>query len=77
MILQVIGWLALAFVLGSATLAWLLTAFNGLGTWNIGGVPNTASTRVTILCVGAAIGYLWYELFANSPFTITVTRIAS
>lgn len=77
MILLVIGWFALAFLLGSATLSWFVIAFNHMGKWTIGGAENSFGTRAVSLCFGAFLGYLWYELFINSPFTITIERIAS
>lgn len=77
MILQVIGWFALAFLLGAATLSWLVIAFNHMGKWTIGGAENRFGTRAVSLCWGVVVGYLWYELFVNSPFTITIERIAS
>lgn len=67
----IIGFLAAIVVMLYVSGVYLLIAANGLGTYNIGGVPNSAATRVGVVVVGLAVGWLWYQLFHHAPFTVT------
>lgn len=70
--MEIIGWLALAALLCSASSGWAALALNGLGKYNIGGVPNKLPTKLVLLVAGALLGYAWYALLSNSPFTVTL-----
>lgn len=66
-----IGWIACAIFLGIVSVSWPILAFNSLGKYNIGGVPNRASNRITTLLFGAIIGAFWFGLVSIAPFSIT------
>ena len=68
----IIGFIASAAVLCYLSLAWVVVAFNGCGTYNIGGVPNSTAQRIFILALGALLGYFWYLLIAAGPISIVV-----
>lgn len=70
--MAIIGWLALVALMGSMSCGWLVLAFNGLGKYNIGGVPNRRTTKVLLLTLGAFLAYAWYVLGSNAPFTIAL-----
>lgn len=72
--MAVIGWLALVVLLAGLTLGWALFALNGLGKFNIGGVPNKASQKLLLLILGALVGYAWYWLWISAPFKVTLTQ---
>lgn len=66
------GWLVLCLALCGATLGWGLAALNGLGTYNIGGVPNSPANKLLLLAVGGGLAGAWYWLVGSAPFTITL-----
>lgn len=70
--MAIIGFAALCLVMLWLSLFWLIMAWNGLGQYNIGGVPNSTLQKIGILLVGAGVTYLWSLLFASAPFTVTV-----
>lgn len=68
--MAIIGWLTLCVILALGTAAWAGLAFNGLGRYNIGGVPNSPVAKVGILLLGGVVVYAWYSLFLAAPFSI-------
>ena len=68
--MAVIGWLFCFLMLGGTSLAWGLSAVFGLSKYNIGGVPNSITTKATIILVGFVIGFSWYALLASAPFEV-------
>jgi hypothetical protein len=73
MFFSVIGWLIVAVILGKLSLAYLLVMFNGLGQYNIGGVPNSTKKKLVIVAGMFLFFYLWYTLFQHSPFSVSIS----
>lgn len=71
--MAVIGWLCLLTAMGYASIIYILIAFNGLGEYNIGGVPNSLLLKIGIIISGGVVGWLWYALFSIAPFTVTIS----
>lgn len=67
----ILGFLAAVVVMLGVTAVYILTFADSMGAYNIGGVPNSARVRVGVAVVGLVIGWLWYQLFHQAPFTVT------
>lgn len=50
----------------------LVVFFNCSGQYNIGGVPNSKLSQFASYAFVAGVGYLWYLLFINAPFSVTI-----
>lgn len=68
---EIIGFIATVGFFTWLTLAWCLIAFNTLGRYNIGGVPNTVKDKVLTIVLLAVLALGWSAIFKNSPFQIT------
>lgn len=73
--MELIGFFACVFILLWVSIAWLFCAPLIMGTWNIGGVPNTWKGRPMMLFFLAIIVQGWYMVCTNAPFTIVVTKV--
>lgn len=69
------GFLLCTLVMLMVTAVWGLFAFQAVGKWNIGGVPNTWKDRAIAVLMFAAVAFGWYTLFSISPFKITITAL--
>ncbi len=72
MFFSMLGWIVLAIVLGKCSLGYCLVMLNGLGQYNIGGVPNSFKSKVLILIGLCVVLYLWYQLFLHAPFSFSM-----
>lgn len=70
--MAIVGWITLCLVLAAVTGAWAVLALNGLGRYNIGGVPNAPIKKLALLLGAVGLGYAWYHLWLNAPFTVSV-----
>lgn len=70
--MAVFGWLVLALGLGVISFFWLVLSFQWLGTYNIGGVPNSWRARLGYLLAGVFLGFLWAALMRAAPFSIAL-----
>lgn len=70
--MTIIGWLCMMIIVGYTTLIYGIVALNGLGKYNIGGVPNKWYAKIIIVCLGVCVGLLWKFLFSIAPFTVTI-----
>ena len=70
--MAIIGWILCLAIMGFVSLAYGLAFFNNMGTYNIGGVPNSGAKRFVTLLFGGVLVVLWISLFKAAPFTITV-----
>lgn len=70
--MAILGWLFLIMCCAFITFIYVFMAMNNLGTFNIGGVPNSTTKKVVTIIVGLIIGYAWYCLFAASPFILSM-----
>lgn len=70
--MAIIGFIASLLLCLYVTLVWLLFAADTLGTYNIGGVPNSVVSKLVVLVLGALLYGGWVLLFEHAPFTITV-----
>ena len=70
--LSLVGFSSLALVLLALTLVGILWAFNVLGMYNIGGVPNTLTEKLLWCAYAVLIASLWVGLITYSPITINL-----
>jgi len=70
--MSIIGFIACFVLLIYFSLAWALVAFNTLGKYNIGGVPNTYKDRFLTLFILCVVVVLWIFLFDSSPFSVAL-----
>lgn len=72
--MAVLGFIFLVLISFYGTLGYFLICANGLGQYNIGGVPNKLSNKILILIGLGLIGAWWWcVVFPNFPFTVTLT----
>lgn len=71
--MAIIGWICMLTLIGYTTLLYIVVALNGLGKYNIGGVPNKWYAKIIIVGLGFCVGFLWKELFSVAPFTVTIS----
>ena len=70
--MAIIGFIAcVAVMIYLSIFAWLVL-LNSSGPYNIGGACNPPFKRIAAVILAFGVGCLWYELFLNAPFTITV-----
>jgi hypothetical protein len=72
---EILGFIATCAALLWATFAWLIMAWDTLGKYNIGGVPNSLGGKVFTLILLLALCFLWKMTFESSPFSIVTTKI--
>ena len=70
--MAIIGFIVCGILLIYFSLAWAAVAFNTLGKYNIGGVPNTYKDKIFTLVLLCVLAFGWIALFENAPFTVTV-----
>ena len=70
--MEILGFLFCVLVMCYISLFSLAVLFNCGGQYNIGGVHNSRLSRFASYTFVACVGYLWYLLFVNAPFTITI-----
>jgi hypothetical protein len=69
--MAVFGWLCLLAGLVMLSAGYYLAALNNLGTYNIGGVPNTTAKKVATIFGAVFLVALWVLLIESAPFTVT------
>lgn len=67
------GWLCMMTALGWVSLIYLVAFLNGMGKYNIGGVPNLISVKICIVLVGLFLVWVWSLLISIAPFTVTMS----
>lgn len=72
--LEIIGWIALFCIMIVVSIGGFLAAFNNLGHYNIGGVPNSGLKQVLTWIGLAVVLFLWYSLFKIAPFSIVMNN---
>lgn len=65
-----VGFIVMAIVMFKATIFTGLCVLNNMGTYNIGGVPNSFKKKFFTLILVFVCAYLWYVLYQNAPFSI-------
>lgn len=70
--MAIFGWVVCLLILVCVSIATLFGAFNTLGMYNIGGVPNTVKDKLLTLMIIAIIVFLYVVLFQNAPFSMTL-----
>ena len=71
-ILTLIGWLTLVLITCFCTLGYIIFAFNGIGKYNIGGVPNHWSKKIKIVLFGIGFYFIWDFIFFIAPFKVSL-----
>ena len=74
MFFHILGWIFCLVVCCYLTLVGWLAAVNNLGQYNIGGVPNTFTTKFFTLVYYAFVVGCWYALFHYAPFSISIDK---
>ena len=71
--LALFGWLVLVLIGLQAAIAWFLLGLIHMGQYNIGGAPNSTSTKLTVGVIGLLIALYFYWLYTICPFTVTLS----
>lgn len=71
MFFNIVGFLAVFFVLVWVSLGYSIIFLNGMGRYNIGGAFNKRTQKFLILLAGALLCFCWYKLFQHSPFSFS------
>lgn len=71
--MAIIGWICMLTLIGYTTLLYIVVALNGLGKYNIGGVPNSLMTKLIIIMAGIGIIMGWIAVIELAPFTVTIS----
>ena len=72
--LTLFGWGVLTFLVAKISIGAFLVALNNLGEYNIGGVPNSTSTKLKTWVLIALVIVGWYFVFTNIPFNVVLTK---
>lgn len=48
----------------------LIVFMNGIGQYNIGGVPNSIAKKIGVTFLVSLVGFGWHELVAYAPFEV-------
>lgn len=67
---EVMGFLACLAILIYGSFVWVVWAFNSLGRYNIGGVPNEPTEKALCLFAAAVLGTFWYKLLSCLSITM-------
>ena len=71
--MAILGFIFIVLLSVYGTLGYLLLCANGLGQYNIGGVPNKLRNKILILAGLFLIGaWWWLVVFPSAPFSITL-----
>ena len=70
--MAIFGWVMLCVIVLCVTAGLVLLALNHIGTWTIGGVPNSLGTRMLSFAVLIVVGYIWNVVISMAPFTVTL-----
>lgn len=70
--LELIGWVTITVFALWVSVLWLLTAWNGLGRYNIGGVPNSIKDKLIVIVLAVAPAGMWWVVSTAAPFTINI-----
>lgn len=70
--MAILGWMVCVVVMLYVSAAYVLVFLNGMGKYNIGGVPNKAMNKVGIVIGGFVIGFLWMQVYLSAPFSVIV-----
>ncbi len=68
---EIIGFIVLFIIMAKLSVAGFLCCVNNLGQYNIGGVPNSKTTKFWTIVFLIVIAVLWYQLFKHAPFHIS------
>lgn len=69
----VLGWLVVVFACAVVSVGWCINAFDGLGRYNIGGVPNSGFRKLRIGLAALFVLVAWCVVVAIAPFHLTFT----
>ena len=70
--MAVIGFLCVCAFLLYLTIVYVLLFLDTMGKYNIGGVPNTLTSKVITAIAGAVLWWLWTEALLYSPFEVII-----
>ena len=70
--MAIFGWICLMVISLWPTFFMVVVSWDGLGTYNIGGVPNPLSTKLLIVVGWILLVGWWYFVVSLAPFTIMV-----
>lgn len=69
-IMEILGWLVIVIFTAWISLIYLLVAFNCLGKYNIGGVPNKFWPKPLIISALIPLAMAWGKVWSLAPFTV-------
>ena len=72
-IFAIIGFIFCVALLGYFSLFVVMVCFNSLGKYNIGGVPNSFSTKLGAIVLVAVTAFVWYSLIVYGPIDFGIT----
>lgn len=69
--MAIIGFIVCTLFLLQMSAVAFLCFLDGIGRYNIGGVPNSWKTKVIVTLFVLLVGFGWYMLFSHAPFEVT------
>jgi hypothetical protein len=72
--LAAFGWAILVIIMVLVSAVWIVYAWNDLGQYNIGGVPNTTWDKIGVWFIFILVCFGWKLIYDISPFTLTLTQ---
>jgi len=72
-VLAIIGWLAIVAGWLWVSAFWAFCAWDGLGRYNIGGVPNSGARKFRIVLGAVVLAEAWWFIASIAPFHFTVS----
>ena len=70
--MAILGWAVLCSIMLYLSIVSAIVLVNCAGKWNIGGVPNSLTTRASAWAFACLIVMGWLEVYSMAPFEITV-----
>ena len=69
--MAIIGWIVCVILSFGVSIFWGGVAWDALGKYNIGGVPNSLSLKVFVILAASIPILAWMATLRYAPFTIS------
>lgn len=70
--MAVFGWFITLVCVIFLSLVYCMLCTQTLGTYNIGGVPNSTRSKIFTLALGVLLVFVWSKVFQYAPFTVVL-----
>ena len=70
--MAIFGWIVLVIITIGLSAFYGLVAMNGLGRYNVGGVPNRPKKKILIGFLGLILILWWVQVVYWAPFSVVM-----